>query len=195
MVMAAIVISAALAEAREPAEVVRTYCVTCHNDRAKTGGLSLEQANFTDIPKGAETWEKVIRKVRAGMMPPAGAARPEAAELSGLAAFLETSLDRAAEAKPRPGRTVMHRLNRTEYANAIRDLLALDVDAAALLVPGVPGHQAIIQRDCKLLPEYPAARRFAGVAILDRHVRERQVGFLTDIEDLAEGSAVDDGRL
>src|SRR5207237_8760788 len=72
---------------------------------------------------------------RAGMMPPIGAVRPEATELHAMVTCLETSLDRAAEVKPRPGRTVMHRLNRTEYANAIRDLLALDVDAAALLPP------------------------------------------------------------
>src|SRR5437016_6703076 len=106
----------------EPAEVINKYCVTCHNDKARTGGLTLEHADFADVPRGAETWEKVIRKVRAGMMPPIGAARPEAAQLHALITFLETSLDRAAEVKPRPGRTVMHRLNRTEYANAIRDL-------------------------------------------------------------------------
>jgi hypothetical protein len=88
-----------------------------------------------DVSKGAETWEKAIRKVRAGMMPPPGAARPSAAQLDSFATYLETSLDHAAAAKPRPGRTVMHRLNRTEYANAIRDLLALDVDAEALLPP------------------------------------------------------------
>ena len=76
-----------------------------------------------------------IRKIRAGMMPPPTAPRPAAARLDALAEFLETSLDRAAAAKPRPGRTVMHRLNRTEYGNAIRDLLALDIDAAALLPP------------------------------------------------------------
>jgi hypothetical protein len=91
--------------------------------------------DLSDIPKGAETWEKAIRKVRAGMMPPPGAARPSAAQLDSFATYLETSLNQAAAAKPRPGRTVMHRLNRTEYANAIRDLLALDVDAEALLPP------------------------------------------------------------
>ncbi len=117
------------------AEVINTYCITCHSDRTRTGGLSLERADLVDVPKGAETWEKVIRKIRAGMMPPPTAPRPAAARLDALAEFLETSLDRAAAAKPRPGRTVMHRLNRTEYGNAIRDLLALDIDAAALLPP------------------------------------------------------------
>ncbi len=135
LLIAVIVFAAVLAQAAEPAEVINKYCVPCHNDKGRTGGLSLEHADFADVPRGAETWEKVIRKVRAGMMPPIGAARPEVTQLKALVTFLETSLDRAAEVKPRPGRTAMHRLNRTEYANAIRDLLALDVDAAALLPP------------------------------------------------------------
>jgi hypothetical protein len=117
------------------AAVLGKYCVTCHSDKARTGGLSLEKADLTDIPKGAETWERVIRKVRAGMMPPPGMPRPERAQLDGLAGYLATALDGAAAERPRPGRTSMHRLNRAEYANAIRDLLALDVDAAALLPP------------------------------------------------------------
>jgi len=115
--------------------VLNKYCVTCHSDARRTGGLSLEHADLTDIPKGADTWEKVIRKVRVGMMPPPGMPRPAPAQLDDLAAYLETSLDRSATDKPRPGRTAMHRLNRAEYANAIRDLLALDIDAAALLPP------------------------------------------------------------
>ena len=115
--------------------LLKTYCVTCHNDRTKSGELSLEQMNVTDVPKSAETWEKVIRKVRAGMMPPAGMPRPEPARLDGFVTYLETSLDRAAAANPRPGRTSLHRLNRAEYANAIRDLLALEVDVTSLLPP------------------------------------------------------------
>jgi mono/diheme cytochrome c family protein len=131
------------AAVRKPAEanpaaqsaVLNTYCVTCHNDKARTGGLTLEHADLTDVPKSAETWEKVIRKVRAGMMPPAGMKRPEKATLDGLATYLEASLDEAALAKPRPGRATMHRLNRTEYANAIRDLLGLEIDSVAYLPP------------------------------------------------------------
>jgi len=118
-----------------PAAVLNTYCVTCHSDKARTGGLTLEHADVVDIPKGEQTWEKVIRKVRAGMMPPPGMPRPDKATLDGFSAFLENSLDQAAALKPRPGRATIHRLNRTEYANAIRDLLALDVDAASLLPP------------------------------------------------------------
>jgi len=118
-----------------PAAVVNTYCVTCHSDKARTGGLSLENTNLNEVPKNAETWEKVIRKVRVGMMPPPGMPRPTPAALDGFASFLETSLDRAAAAKPNPGHVVMHRLNRAEYANVVRDLLAIDIDATALLPP------------------------------------------------------------
>ena len=118
-----------------PTAVLTTYCVTCHNDRARTGDLSLEHADLAKVPASAATWEKVIRKVRAGMMPPAGMPRPDAATLDGFAAYLENAIDHAAEGSPRPGRTALHRLNRAEYANAIRDLLALDIDAAALLPP------------------------------------------------------------
>jgi mono/diheme cytochrome c family protein len=117
------------------AALVKTYCVTCHSERTRSGELSLEHADLTDIPKHAETWEKVIRKVRAGMMPPAGMPRPDAATLDAFVAHLETTIDRAAAANPQPGRTTLHRLNRAEYANAIRDLLALEIDATALLPP------------------------------------------------------------
>jgi len=117
------------------AAVLKKYCVTCHSDARRTGGLSLEHADLNDVPKGAETWEKVIRKLRVGMMPPPGMPKPPREQLDALTAHLETSLDRAAAETPHPGRTAMHRLNRAEYANAIRDLLALDIDAAALLPP------------------------------------------------------------
>jgi cytochrome c5 len=113
--------------------VLDKYCVVCHSDKLRTGGISLQNADLSDIPKGAETWEKAIRKLRVGAMPPQGMPRPDAATLDGLATYLETELDRAYAAKPNPGRTAMHRLNRAEYANAIRDLLALDVDSTALL--------------------------------------------------------------
>src|SRR5262249_55900555 len=115
--------------------LVDKYCVTCHSERLHTGGLSLQDANLTDVPKGAETWEKVIRKVRVGAMPPQGMPRPDKAALDGLASFLETSIDHAAAVKPNPGHATMHRLNRAEYANAVRDVLSLDVDTTALLPP------------------------------------------------------------
>jgi hypothetical protein len=109
------------------------YCFTCHNEKLNTGGLALDKLDFQNVSPNVESWEKVVRKVRAGMMPPAGASRPDRSALDGLAATLETSLDHAAAVHPNPGRTPLHRMNRVEYANAIRDLLAVDVDAATLL--------------------------------------------------------------
>jgi cytochrome c551/c552 len=113
--------------------VLRQYCVTCHNQRAKTAGLMLDTLDAAHVDQHPDVWEKVVRKVRAGMMPPSGAPRPDRATLDGFASTLETALDRAGAAHPNPGTAGLHRLNRTEYANAIRDLLSLDVDASALL--------------------------------------------------------------
>jgi cytochrome c551/c552 len=109
------------------------YCVTCHNQRLKTGGLMLDELNFEHAGERADIWEKVVRKLRAGMMPPSGAPRPDRSVVDGFASSLEAVLDRAAAAKPNPGATALHRLNRTEYANAVRDLLAVEVDATNLL--------------------------------------------------------------
>ena len=111
------------------------YCVTCHNDRAKTGGLTLENLDIDHPEANAETWEKVIRKLRAGLMPPTGMPRPDRTALEGFRRNIEASIDRAAQAKPNPGATALHRMNRAEYANAIRDLLAIDVDPATILPP------------------------------------------------------------
>jgi mono/diheme cytochrome c family protein len=127
--------SGAAAESSSHAALIKTYCATCHNDRTRSGELSLEHADLADISQRAELWEKVIRKVRAGMMPPAGMPRPDAATLEAFVTHLEATIDRAAAASPRPGRTALHRLNRAEYANAIRDLLSIEIDATALLPP------------------------------------------------------------
>src|SRR5262245_9191577 len=105
--------------------VIDKYCVTCHNARLKTAGLALDAADFVRPSNGADVWEKVIRKVRAEMMPPVGAARPDKAATDALASYLENSIDKDAAARPNPGRTVLHRLNRAEYGNAMRDLFAL----------------------------------------------------------------------
>ncbi|MEE2776651.1 MAG: DUF1587 domain-containing protein, partial [Acidobacteriota bacterium] len=109
------------------------YCVDCHSDAQRTAGLSLESVDADDVAAAPETWEKVARKLRAGAMPPAGRSRPSGEATSRLLSGLESELDRAAAADPRPGRPAIHRLNRTEYANAIRDLLALEVDTRSLL--------------------------------------------------------------
>jgi hypothetical protein len=116
------------------------YCAGCHNERTKTAGLALDKADLTNIPAAAEVWEKVIRKLRSNAMPPQGMPRPSAAASTALIVLLETSLDDAASLHPNPGRTLVHRLNRAEYANAIRDLLALDIDSASLLPPDDSGY-------------------------------------------------------
>ncbi len=114
--------------------LVNRYCLGCHNDRALRGGLSLEGAALDDIPSHVDLWERALRKLRAGAMPPDGAPRPDEVAYRGLITYLETELDTLAETNPNPGRTeTFRRLNRTEYRNAIRDLLALDVDVASLL--------------------------------------------------------------
>src|SRR5688572_17066896 len=117
------------------AALLTQYCVTCHNARAKAGGLTLDPAELTQIDGHAETWEKVIRKLQTGMMPPSGAPRPGRAAIDGFVAALQAQIDQAATARPFAGSPALHRLNRAEYSNAIRDLLALDVDAASLLPP------------------------------------------------------------
>ncbi|MGP0074500.1 MAG: DUF1592 domain-containing protein [Bryobacteraceae bacterium] len=115
--------------------VLNKYCITCHSAKLRIGGLSLQDADVNNVPAAAETWEKVIRKLRTGSMPPQGMPRPDGPATDALASFFEISLNRAAAAKPNPGHAAMHRLNRAEYANAIHDLLALNVDATALLPP------------------------------------------------------------
>jgi mono/diheme cytochrome c family protein len=114
--------------------LITQYCVGCHSQRAKVGGLVLEGLDAARPGEHQDVWEKVIRKLRAGLMPPAGARRPDASARDALVRHLETELDRAAAARPAPGRTAaFHRLNRSEYSNAIRDALAIDIDVTQLL--------------------------------------------------------------
>ena len=109
------------------------YCVTCHNDKVKTANLSLQSADIKSVADHPELWEQVIRKLRAGMMPPPGMPRPPLAKYEQLRDWLEAEIDRKAAEHPNPGSVVLHRLNRTEYANAIRDLLDLRLDVTTLL--------------------------------------------------------------
>jgi hypothetical protein len=132
-----VVVIAEGAYAQQPAAAERAlldkYCVTCHNQKLSTAGIALDRADVTKPGDSPGVWEKVLRKVRMGQMPPPGVPRPAAPESAALVAYLETSLDRAAMAHPNPGRTSPHRLNRAEYSNAIRDLLALDIQAGSML--------------------------------------------------------------
>jgi mono/diheme cytochrome c family protein len=123
-----------------PRAVLDKYCVTCHNQSLKTAGLTLDALDLTQVSSHAETWEKVVRKIQTGAMPPAMLPRPDKAAAAGVVSWLETELDRAALEHPNPGRPTLQRLNRSEYHNAIRDLLALDIDAASLLPADSAGY-------------------------------------------------------
>jgi hypothetical protein len=118
-----------------PQAAVQQYCVTCHNDRLKTSGLSLEKLDITKAAEHADLWEAAVRKIQARAMPPQGARRPDEATYRGVQSALERALDADAALHPNPGAPILHRLNRSEYANAIHDLLALDVDVTSLLPP------------------------------------------------------------
>ena len=116
------------------------YCVACHNERLRTAGLTLDIVDPAHVGTAPEVWEKVVRKLRTGMMPPAPRQRPDAHTYSTVVSYLEAALDRAADANPDPGRPAVQRLNRTEYTNAIRDLLALEVDGRDLLPADESGY-------------------------------------------------------
>jgi hypothetical protein len=171
--------ASAAATVPDPAEyrpLLNSYCVGCHNERLKTARLTLEKEDLTNVPQSAQVWEKVIRKLRSGAMPPAGLPRPDAATAAAFASSLETALDRAAAARPNPGRPPLHRLNRAEYANAIRDVLALDMDVASLLPPDDSSHGFDNIADAlgmspSLLDRYlSAAAKIAETAVGDPHI-------------------------
>ncbi|HEY4365033.1 MAG TPA: DUF1592 domain-containing protein [Bryobacteraceae bacterium] len=154
-------------------ELLDEYCVDCHNQTSKTAGLMLDKMDLDHPVAGAETWEKVIKKLRGGMMPPLGNPRPEKADVDKLVVYLETSLSKAAVASPDPGRAPVHRLNRAEYANAIRDLIALDVDVTALLpaddeANGFDNIADVLKVSPSLLEQYlVASRKLSALAVGD----------------------------
>ena len=115
------------------------HCITCHNARLRTGGLALDEVDLTQVAAHAEALEKVVRKLRAGQMPPPERPRPDAAAVAAFVSELETALDRVAAEAPNPGRIAVHRMTRVEYVNAVRDLLALEIDPSMLPVddPGI----------------------------------------------------------
>ena len=150
--------AAAFAQAGEPAAaspqraLLDRYCVTCHNERVVAGagagmmaeqlrlvGLALDSADVDDVAAAPELWEKVVRKLRVGAMPPQPRPRPDRETYDGFRRWLEDELDRVAEARPNPGRTqAFHRLNQAEYRNVIRDLLDLEIDVDALIPADAP---------------------------------------------------------
>lgn len=164
--------------AQPPAAVFTKYCLSCHNERLKTAGLVIDTASLNNVGANAEVWEKVVRKLRSNTMPPAGAPRPDQATYHSVASFLETELDRAASAKPNPGKLpLLHRLSRTEYQNAIRDLFALDA---------LPKEMDFDL----LLPEDNASSGFDNIADLlfvSPSTMERYLGAAEKISRLAVG--------
>ena len=153
--------------------VLNRYCVGCHNERLRTAGLALDTMDAARVGDHPDAWEKVVRKLRTGAMPPAGRRRPDPATYESVASALENALDRAAAATPNPGRTTVHRLNRREYANAVRDLLALEIDASGLLPAdnadlGFDNMADILSVSPALLDRYIfAARRISRLAVGD----------------------------
>jgi len=129
----ALVVPCALAQSPGPAALVNQYCVFCHSEKTKTAGVVLEGMDFSNPGANAQVLEKVLRKVRTGEMPPAGMPRPDKPAAAAFTTWLADALDAAAAAHPNPGRPALHRLNRAEYSNAIRDLLALDVKPGDML--------------------------------------------------------------
>lgn len=152
-------------------QLIQKYCVTCHNARAKTGGLVLEGLDPAQTAEHADIWEKVVRKLRGGMMPPQGMPRPDEATIAQFAAALENVLDRQALRSPDPGHKPIQRLNRTEYGNAVRDLLDVNVDVAELLPPddesdGFDNIAGVLRISPSLLDQYlSASRKISRLAV------------------------------
>ena len=154
-----------------PSEVLQRYCFACHNARTRTAGLALDTFDMARAGEHPEVWEAVVRKLRTGAMPPAGRPRPARETYDAVVDWLEAALDRAAEARPDPGRPTLHRLNRAEYRNAVRDLLAVEIDVG-------------------LLPADNAAYGFdnnADALTLSPALTERYLGAAARIAELALG--------
>jgi len=166
------------AAAPDSTTLVATYCLTCHNDRLKTAGLTLQNLDLADVPNHAAVWEKVTRKLRSGEMPPAAVrSRPDPKSAAALVTYLETTIDAAAAAHPNPGRAPVHRLNRAEYSNAIRDLLAVDVRPGDWLPVDDSGYgfdniAAVLSTSPALLEKYmSAARKVSRLAVGDQTLK------------------------
>jgi len=140
------------------------YCVTCHNQRLKTANITFDTMDLAQLPSHADVWEKVVRKLRGGMMPPPGMPRPDKVAVDSFVASLVRSLDQAAAADPNPGRVALHRLNRAEYAAAIEELLAMSIDASAFLpqddeADGFDNVASVLKVSPSFLDQYISAAR------------------------------------
>ena len=153
--------------------LIKQYCAGCHNDRAKAGGFSFDGITAAGIAQHGELFEKAVRKLRGRVMPPPGARQPSATEIDSLVAFLEDSLDKAAGQSHIPEQAVLHRLNRKEYANAVKDLLAVDINAEELLpaddvADGFDNIATALQVSPSFIEQYVIAARAVAVKALGR---------------------------
>jgi mono/diheme cytochrome c family protein len=175
--------TAAPAAASAEATFLNQYCIGCHNQRAKVGGLALDTLDVTRVAPASETWEKVVKKIRTGMMPPSGAKRPERNALDRFAAELESRLDKSVDPNAALVTPALHRLNRTEYANAIRDLLGLDINVNALLPAdgsseGFDNLAEALAVSPSLIQAYvSAAMKISRLAVGDRTLAPAQTTF------------------
>ncbi len=175
---------------------VEENCLACHNDKAKTADISLEGVDFDNVSRHAGVWEKVLRKVRTGQMPPADMPPPAAAAVTSFVNWLETALDMAAKANPNPGRPAIHRLNRAEYSNAIRDLLAVDIKPGLSLPVDDSGYGfdnigEVLTLSPALLEKYmSAARRISRLAVGDLTIKSAEERFVPP--RIARGERVSD---
>jgi hypothetical protein len=172
------------------------YCVACHNNRTASptaDPVNLEAANLDDVGASAETWERVLRKLSVRAMPPQGMPRPEEADYNAFTGWLSTSLDRSATVRNNPGRYVVHRLNRTEYGNAVRDLLGIEVNVSELLPSdggdfGFDNIAAALRTSPFLLERYlTAAQRISALAVGDPDVRPGTTDYPISLEVTQSG--------
>jgi cytochrome c5 len=207
LLAAVISLSAAPQQATAPAAApelspqratLNRYCVTCHNEKLKTADLLLDQADVDHVSIGPETWEKVIKKLRTGAMPPTGAQRPDKATYDSLAGYLENELNKLASAQPNPGRPADHRLNRLEYTNAIRDLLAVEIDGASLLPPddvsyGFDNIGDVLSVSPLLMERYMlAAGKITRLAVGDANIRPAASEYSVSRDAMQEDRASED---
>jgi len=186
-----VIASAQTAAAQSPAATARTlttqYCVGCHNAKAKVAGVSFEGVDWTNPGSSADILEKALRKLNSGEMPPAGMPRPTPAAVTAFTTWLSDSLDQYAAAHPNPGRPAIHRLNRAEYSNAIRDLLALDTKPGALLPVDDSGYGFdnigdVLSVSPSLLERYiSAARKVSRMAVGDPSIKPSEEEILNPV--------------
>ncbi len=184
------------AAAPSPHLLVTQYCVGCHNQKTLIGGIALEGVDFSNAGANADVLERVLRKVRSGEMPPAGLPRPAAPVLASFTKSVEDSLDRASAAHPNPGRPAVHRLNRAEYSNAVRDVLAIDIQSGASLPVDDSGYGFdnigdVLSMSPALLERYMSeARLVSRLAVGDTKLKPSIEEFAA-VEDAPGGKAAD----